>query len=159
MGFANAPAAWLSGVKVSTADIEDAAVTTDKLASPGSIAILGPCLLQSPSPAEGVLTYQACGAAEVIGIGLCAGDSGTSGTLTVDCHVGANSSTAASVFGAGEKLTLGAGNDLVPQVAAPSGALGALPDNGLLRLDLDAVPSGTLSNVAVWVVLKQEHVG
>ena len=119
MGFANAPAAWLSGVKVATADIEPAAVTTCKLASPRSIAILGPCLLQTPTPAEGVLTYQSCGAAEVIEIGLCAGDSGSSGTLTVDCHVGADSSTAASVFGAGQKLTLSAGNDLAPQVAAP----------------------------------------
>ncbi len=159
MGFQHAPVAWMNGVTVGTADIEDLAVTVGKLA--GSITnakltnseYVVPLLqYQVATPAAGstFASVQLYEAAEIVEVCYSCKENGTgSGSTIIDVHAGANAASAVSIF-ASARLNCKVVSTL--KTAAPSGTKGVVPDNGYIRIDIDAVASGTKSNgcVTVW---------
>lgn len=158
MAFRHAVAAWLNGVTVATADIEDSAVTVGKLA--GSITntklvnseYVVPLLqynVATPATGSTFASVQLYEAAEIVEVCYSAKTNGTSGTTIVDVHAGPNVASAVSIF-ATARLSIGNGSTL--KTAAPSGTKGSVADNGYIRIDIDQIASGAKANgcVTVW---------
>ena len=174
MAFKNAPKSWMNGVTVGAGDIDTGVVSNDHLAGSitsaklaGSIAnnkLANPYavfpLIQHYVAAGTLGTHlnslQTVGAITITEICFSASSNGTSGATTIDLHAGPNAASAVTVFGSGSKLTILKGSTL--KVAAPSGALGSVADNGYVRLDIDADTSAVAGHVTITVWAKQPHV-
>ena len=152
MAFKNAVKAYLNGVTVATADIEDSAVTVGKLAGAITNAKLVNAYIEKP-----IICWQGTAAAgthlgkvqltEGIKITeICIGCSmnGTASSSAIDLNGGPNVASGVTLFGAGAKLIIKSGSTL--KVAYPSGTLGTIVDNGVVWFDIDSIASGTKSN-------------
>jgi hypothetical protein len=152
MAFKNAPQAWMNGVTVATADIEDSAVTVGKLA--GSITnskltnayIEKPIICWQGTAAAGTHLgkVQLTEAVKITEICFACSMNGTAGSTAIDLNGGPNVASAVTLFGAGAKLIIKDGSTL--KVSAPSGTLGSIADNGVVWFDIDSIASGTKSN-------------
>lgn len=160
MAFANAPASWMNGVTVGAADIEDGAVGDDALA--GSIPntklanayIEVPILQYNAAAVTAAGTHigkvQLTAATKITEICFACSMNGTASSSVIDLNAGPNVASAVTLFGAGTKLIVKTGSTL--KVAAPSGTLGSIADNGVVWVDIDSVASGlkTNWNLTVW---------
>lgn len=149
MAFKNATKAYLNGVTVGAADIDAGVIAADRLAAGANIFVLN-AYQASPAAATGIIQYQAYGGFNVLETGFSYISAGTAASTIIDLHTGATKAAATTVLAAA-KLKAKAATTL--GVVAPSVA--AVADNGFLRVDIDAVPSGTKSGLNVWVVCQR----
>lgn len=162
MAFKNATKGYLDGVTVAAADIEDSAVTngklagsitSDKLSKPYALAFI-PFQQATPAAATGLLTLTLPYAGVVVKAYGSYGTAPSSGVTTIDVHVGGSYTSHHSVFGTGTKVLPGL-TSLKSVVGTPSGALGTFAAGSYMRVDVDAVGSGTKANLHGVVVVKQ----
>jgi hypothetical protein len=161
MAFKNATKGYLNGVTVAAADIEDSAVTngklagsitSDKLSKPYAISFI-PFQQATPAAATGLLTMTMPYAGVVLKAYGSYGTAPSSGVTTIDVHVGGTYASHHSVFGKGTKVLPGL-TSLKSVAGTPSGALGTFAAGAYLRIDVDAVGSGTKANLHGGVVVK-----
>jgi hypothetical protein len=158
MAFKNAPKALLNGVTVATADIEDSAITAskitagtitaDKIATGDKGFTLGPFFLGTVAATSNVIQWKAPAACTVLAIGVAMAANGSASSTSIDCHTGATQAAATTCLGA-SKLTMKAGTTV--KTVAPATA--ALASGGYLKVDIDAVASGTKTALCTWVDL------
>lgn len=158
------PPAGIHGADLDTGTVLNAAlagsITTAKLA--GSITnakLSNPYAIHTLTwnqptlaAATGIGGFQCYGAAEILEVGAMVGTAPTSGTTSVDVHAGPNVASCVTVLATALSVGL---TSLKTRVAAPSGTLGVLADNDIVRVDVDAIGSGTKANLSAWIVIKQ----
>lgn len=177
MAFANAPAAWLNGVTVAAADIDASTITGAKIATgtvsnanlAGSITAaklagsIGNDKLTNAYVEMPIISWQGTAAAgthlgkvqltaatKITEICFACSMNGTASSSSIDLNGGPNVASGVTLFGAGTKLIIKDGSTL--KVAAPSGTLGTIADNGVVWFDIDTVASGTKSNWNITVM-------
>jgi len=129
-------------------------ITSDKLSKPYSLFVIGPVTQLAPAVATGLAAFQGYGAFTILEAGCHLTANGTAASTIIDVHAGPNRASSVTVFDS-TKLKLNAASDLITKVAAPSGTLGAITDDYSVWVDIDAVASGTKSNLSVWLVCKE----
>lgn len=149
MAFKNATKAYLNGVTVGAADIDAGVIAADRLASGANIFVLS-AYQAAPAVATGIIQYQAYGAFNVLEAGFSYVAAGTAASTIIDLHTGASKAAATTVLAVTKLKAKGA---TTLGIIAP--AVAAVADNGFLRMDIDAVPSGTKSGLALWVVCQR----
>lgn len=150
------PPAGLNGSDLASASVANAAlagsITSDKLSKPYAIAYLN-VLQDTPAAATGIIAMTMPYAGEVVAVRGAFGTSPSSGTTTIDVHVGATYGSHHTVFGGGAKCAPGL-TSLKSASGTPSGSLGVFSAGQYLRVDVDAVGSGTKANLMVQVAVK-----
>jgi hypothetical protein len=148
MAFKTAPAPWMDGVTVATADITNNAVTLGKTSSlKGLYQLHG--YQAAGAAASHLIRYQAYGAAQLLEVGVSlksAAGTGTSVVLNVLKGAGATASTAVAT------LSVKAGSTL--KVAAIGATSGVIADNGTVVVNVKGVTS-TCTGLNAWLWAKQ----
>lgn len=162
MAFKNATKGYLNGVTVGAGDVDTGvisnahlagSITSDKLSKPYAIAYIN--LEQATPAAETGLFFATLSQAGSIMYAQAGYKTApSSGTTTVDVHVGGTYGSHHSIFGSGSKLAPGL-TSLKSTIAQPSGTLGNFSAGGYLRIDVDAVGSGTKADLYVTLAVKQ----
>lgn len=128
-------------------------ITSNKLSKPYAIAFID-FDQATPAAATGIKFLKMPYAGVVVGGRIGFRTAPTAGSTIVDIHVGATYASHHSVFGSGSKLRPGL-TSLKSSDVDSSGTLGVFSAGQYLRVDVDAVGSGTKANLQGCVIVKQ----
>jgi hypothetical protein len=148
MAFKSAPAAWMDGVTVATADITDNAVTLGKTSSLKSIYQLRG-YQAAGAAASHLIKYQTYGAQQLLEVGVSVkAGAGTGTSVVIDVLKGAGAAASTAVA----TLSMKAGSTV--KVAAVGATSGVIADNGTVVVNVKGVTS-TCTALNVWLWGKQ----
>lgn len=150
------PPAGINGADLDGTSVANAAlagsITSDKLSKPYALSYVT-VRQATPAAVTGLMAFSPSQACDVLFAQAMHTTAPSSGAATVDVHVGASYGSHHTIFGGGSKISAGL-TSLKTATVAQSGALGAVAAGGYVRVDVDAIGSGTQAGLVVTLALK-----